>query len=301
MHAGGLAPERVSQVRAAGAALVLLAGLALLERRRVLFARTEVAFLAVFGILGLATAQFLYYTSLDRVPVGVALLIVNFAIVLVPVWARLFGKELVGRRLWLAIAVTLAGLALLVQIWRGVAFDRVGVAAAIVTAFIYAAYILMAEHGVSRGRHGFFLVAWGFFFASLFWAAVQPWWTFPFHLLAADVSLLGTLDAWSAPVWVLFGFIIPFTIATFALPAAALRYLPATHVVIVAVLEPVFGAVVAFAWLEERLAIVQLLGGALVLAGVLAAATARTAVARPAAVEPRPQEEAVYASREAAS
>ncbi|MDQ3889505.1 MAG: DMT family transporter [Actinomycetota bacterium] len=284
MTSGGLTPERVSQLRAAGAALVLLVAVALFDRRKVFFTRREVAFLAVFGVFGLAAAQFLYYTSLQRVPVGPALLIVNFAIVLVAVWARFFGGGRVQRRLWLAIALTLVGLSLLAQVWRGLAFDAVGIGAALLAAFTYAFYILVAERGVHAGRHGFFLVAWGFFFASAFWAIAEPWWTFPYHLLGARVSLLGALSDWTAPVWLLFGPIIPFTIATFALPAAALRYLPATRVVIVAVLEPVFGALVAFVWLDESLALVQLAGGVLVLAGVLAAATARALDAGPGAV-----------------
>jgi drug/metabolite transporter (DMT)-like permease len=42
-------------------------------------------------------------------------------------------------------------------------------------------------------------------------------------------------------------------------------------------LEPVIAAIVAYAWLEEALGLVQILGGVLVLAGVALAQTARLA------------------------
>ena len=65
------------------------------------------------------------------------------------------------------------------------------------------------------------------------------------------------------------------TIVPFALIVSALRHLPATRVGIVAMLEPVAAAVVAWAWLGESLNAAQLAGGAVVLAGIVLAQTAR--------------------------
>jgi drug/metabolite transporter (DMT)-like permease len=64
-------------------------------------------------------------------------------------------------------------------------------------------------------------------------------------------------------------------VGVFVLLAAALRYIPPTHVVVAAVLEPVFGALVAFAWLGETLAPLQVAGGVLVLAAVVLGQSAR--------------------------
>ena len=55
----------------------------------------------------------------------------------------------------------------------------------------------------------------------------------------------------------------------------ALRHLPATRVAIVAMLEPLVATLVAWAWLDEELAAVQLAGGAIVLSGIVLAQTAR--------------------------
>ena len=277
---GGLDANRFAELRATGAAIILLAAIALLVRGRFAPTRRELPFLVVFGIVGLALAQYSYLVSIERLEVGAALLIINLAIVLVAVWGGLSGHEHVGPRLWVAIVLALVGLALVVEVWNGAALDGVGVVVALACALTYAVYVVMADRSAHEGRPAWFLVAWGFFFAALFWAVVQPWWSFPFSLLDDDVSLLGRLGDVTGPVWALLAYVVPLgTIGVFFLYAAALRYIPATHVVIVAVLEPVFGTLVAFAWLGETLSPLQLAGGALVVVAVVLGQSARGAEA----------------------
>ena len=283
MESGGVSALRVSEVRATGSALLLLGGIALLRRRELRFTRKDAAFLALFGVFALAISQYLYFTSIERLHIGVALLIVNVAVVLVPLWARFFDNRLVHRRLWVAVVLALGGLALVAQAWKGLALDGLGLAAALATALTYTAYLLMAERSVRGGRPAYVLLGWGFFFGALFWAVVQPWWSFPYDLVAKDVSLLGRLDGSSAPVWLLLALMVPLgSVAPFVLYASALRYISAAHVVIAAVLEPVLGTLVAFAWLGETLGASELAGGALVLAALLVAQTGHGAQPEPA-------------------
>ena len=78
------------------------------------------------------------------------------------------------------------------------------------------------------------------------------------------------------PVWVLAAWMIVLgTIVPFFLLVSALRHLPATRVGIIAMLEPVAGALVAWAWLGESLGGVQLVGAGVVLAAIVLAQTAR--------------------------
>ena len=66
------------------------------------------------------------------------------------------------------------------RLWGGgSSLDGVGVLACLITALAYAAYVLMAERSLEQGRDVYSLLAWGFTFAALFWAVVQPWWLFP--------------------------------------------------------------------------------------------------------------------------
>ncbi|MBW3592147.1 MAG: DMT family transporter [Actinobacteria bacterium] len=277
MVSGGLPPNRLAEFRATASALILIAGIALLSRGRFTPRRRDLPFIFFFGIFGLALGQYTYFLSIERLDVGVALLVVNLAIVLVAVWGRLSGHEHVGRRLWLAIFLALAGLALMVELTEGFVLDPVGVAAALACALTYAVYVVMADRSAREERPAWFLVGWGFVFAALFWVVVQPWWGFPFEILSSDVSLLGRLEERSAPVWALLGYVVPFgTVGTFVMYAAALRYIPPTHVVVVALLEPVFGTLVAFGWLGETLSSLQLVGGGLVIAAVLLGQSARS-------------------------
>jgi drug/metabolite transporter (DMT)-like permease len=271
----GVTSLRLAEARSTGA----LAGLCVLglvfARRRLRIDRGELVYLAVFGVAGLALVQLLYFLAIHRLPIGIALLIQYLAPLLVALWARFVSREPVRRRVWAALALALGGLALVVQIWRGLALDGWGVAAALAGAVAFAAYVLMAERAVGR-RDPISLSLFGFFFASLFWALVQPWWSFPFELVDDEVSLLGNLADRTLPVWGLIAWLVVLgTIVPFGLVVAALRHLPATRVGIVAMLEPVVAALVAFAWLDESLSAAQLAGGAVVLAGILLAQTAR--------------------------
>src|SRR4029453_15643024 len=105
-------------------------------------------------------------------------------------------------------------------------------------ALAYAVYVLMAERAVRR-RDPASLTAYGFLFAALFWAAGQPVWRFPAARLDDSVSLLGHLERFSLPVWLLLLYVVVAgTMVTFLLVAASLRHISATRVGIVAMLEP---------------------------------------------------------------
>jgi drug/metabolite transporter (DMT)-like permease len=236
---------------------------------------SELPYFIVFGIGGLALVQWFYFLAIHRLEIGIALLIQYIAPVLVALWARYVLHEPVRRRIWLALILALAGLALVVQIWSGLSLDAVGVVASLGAAGSYALYILMAEHRVGD-RDPISLVGLGFFFASVFWAVLSPWWSFPGHLIGDDVSLHGHLSSLHVPVWLLMTWMIVLgTIVPFALLVSALRHVSATRAGIVAMLEPVAGVIVAWIWLDESLGGVQLAGAAVVLAAIFLAQSAR--------------------------
>lgn len=278
VDSGGLSALRLSELRATGAGLVLLLAVAAIRPRSLRLTRRDLAFFAAFGIAGLACVHFLYFTAITHLDIGIALVIQYIAPVLVALWARFFVHEPVRRRLWVALALALTGLALVVELWSGGALDGVGVASSLGAACAYALYILMAERSLHRGRDVFSLLALGFAFAAAFWAVVQPWWSFPGGILQRDADLLGRLGGTSAPVWLLVTYIVLFgTVVPFVLMVAALHYIPATRATVIAMAEPVLAGLVAYAWLTEEIGPLQILGGMLVLAGIVLAQTARRA------------------------
>jgi drug/metabolite transporter (DMT)-like permease len=150
-----------------------------------------------------------------------------------------------------------AGCFLVVRAYDVGSLDAVGVAAAFGAALTFATYMVGSEQA-GRRHEAVTTLFWTFGFASMFWALVAPWWSFPFGnfdslgnaLLAAGVIVIGTL--------------LPFICMV-----AAVRHIPAPRAAIVATLEPVLAAVFAWVILGEGLAAVQVLGGFAVLGAVV--------------------------------
>ncbi|MBD0338446.1 MAG: EamA family transporter [Thermoleophilia bacterium] len=276
LESAGLSTVELTQARSTGAFLGFALVLAVTRPRSFRVGRRELLSLSVFGVTGVAFVQWLYFVAIDRLPIGIALLLQYLAPLLVALWARYVLREPVRRRIWAALALALAGLSLIVQVWAGgLALDGVGVAAALGAAGAYALYVLMAERAVAR-RDPISVACYGFLFAAAFWFAVQPLWEFPLGRLGAETSLLGNLAGTSLPAWLLVAFVVVGgTIASFGLIVTALRHVPATRVAIVAMLEPVAATAVAWVWLGETLGPEQLAGGAIVLAAIVLAQTSR--------------------------
>jgi drug/metabolite transporter (DMT)-like permease len=274
--ATGLSSERLAQVRSLGAALGLVAILAVTAPGRLRLSRRELPYVVTFGVGGLAFVQFFYFLAIHRLAIGIALLVEYLAPLLVALWARFVQRAPVRRRIWVALGLALTGLGLIVNVFGGgETLSTSGIAFALGGAFAYALYVLLAEHVVGD-RDPVSLLAWGFLFASVFWAVVVPLWSFPGHRLTASASLGGNLASHHVPVWALAAWMIALgTIAPFFLLVSALRHVSATTAGIVAMLEPVVGALVGWVWLQESLGGVQLAGAAVVLAAIGLAQTAR--------------------------
>lgn len=277
MLVGGLAAPQLTQLRSGGAFVALLVFVGLRNPTSLRFTRHEAWWIALYGIVGFAMTQYLYFVAIKRLPVGIALLIEFTAPIMVALWARFVLKELVRRRVWGALALALVGLALVAQVWGGLSLDGLGVVAAMGAALALALYFILGEHLVGP-RDPVSLACLAFGFGSVFWAVVSPWWNFPFAILGRQISLLGNISSWTAPMWmpaiylVIGGTLLPFTLSI-----GALRHLRAAQVGVVGMVEPVVAALVAYLWLDEALGWVQLVGGAVVLTGVVLAETARAA------------------------
>jgi drug/metabolite transporter (DMT)-like permease len=271
----GLSSLELTQIRSTGAAVGFLAFVLVFARATLRVGRRELAFLVLFGITGIGFVQWLYFIAIDHLPVGIALLIQFLGPLLVALFARFVYREHIRRRIWAALVLCITGLSVVVEFWSGLAFSTVGITAALGAAFALAAYILMAERE-RRHRDPASLSFYGFLFATLFWAVINPLWQFPWDVLDDTVSLQGNLSEHTAPVWILVAFIVVVgTMITFTLLTGALRHIPATRASIVATLEPVIATVVAWLWLGESFGTAQLIGGAVVLTGIMLAQTAR--------------------------
>lgn len=272
----GVDPPRLSSVRCAGTAaglllLVLVTGRASALRVR----RDELPLLLTYGVAGVAMLQLTYFVAIDRLPVGIALLLQYLAPLLIALWARLVTREPVRRTVWFALGLSLVGLALVGRVWDGAFLDPVGVVAGVGAGVSFATYFLAGERGLRR-RDPLTFSFWGFFLGSLFWSALRPWWELGRDVVLGSTSLLGALSHRSVPVWAVLAWVVVLgTLTPFVLETTALRVLPATVVGVVAMVEPIGAAALAWVWFGEALSAVQVVGGVVVLSGIVLAQLAR--------------------------
>lgn len=275
----GLDAPRLTALRATGAFLGLLVACLALRPGSLRLTRRELPLLIGYGLSGFFLVPMLYFVAISRLPVGIALLFEYTAPLFVALWARFAQQARVRPRLWAGLALSLAGLACVAEIWRSAAsgeggsrLDGLGVAAGLGAAVLLAGYYILGARGVSR-RDSLSLTCWAYGFSALAGMIVRPWWSFPVESLGRTFG--------GVPVWLLCGYVVVLgSILPYLLLATALRVLPATSVGILGMLEPVAAGAVAWLALGEVLNPAQLAGGALVLLGVALAETARASGGR---------------------
>ena len=151
----------------------LVAILALTAPRRLRLTRRELPYVATFGICGLAFVQWFYFLAIHRLAIGVALLIEYLAPLLVAFWVRFAYHEHVRRRIWVALGLALDGTRMIVDLSaRVVALDPL--ASCSRSAAVPSRGTSSSPSVRSGDRDPVSLLAWGFFFASLFWAVLAP-------------------------------------------------------------------------------------------------------------------------------
>jgi drug/metabolite transporter (DMT)-like permease len=270
----GLEPAQLTLFRVGGTAAI--AAIVLLFANRGAFRVTwrQLGLLVILGIAGVALLQFTYAVAISILPVGITLLIEYTAVLMVALVAFLFLHEKVRARLWVAIGFVLVGLAVVAQIWAS-ELVPFGVLMAFSAAVCLAIYFLLGEREV--GKTSPMAVAfWTMSTSAVFWAVFSGWWNIDPATFTTPVSLSGNLAQVELPLlvpllWnVLMGSFLPFFLSLLAL-----KHLTATAAGIVASAEVVFAFIVAWLWLGEGLGLVQIIGAAVVLAGIILAQTAR--------------------------
>jgi drug/metabolite transporter (DMT)-like permease len=252
----GVDAARLSQLRSAGSWLLLLVILGTGRRDLLRVDRSELPSLALLGVLGLAAVHATFFIAVDRLEIGPALTIQYLAPLLLLVWLRVVHGRRLSPGLWGAVALSLVGCFFVVRAYDVSGLDALGVLAAFGSMLTFAIYMVGSERSGQR-HQAVTTLFWAFGFATLFWALVTPWWSFPWEGLAS------TRNALLAVALIVAGTLVPFV-----LTVAALRHVPAPRVAVIATLEPVLAAV--FAWIihDEALAAIQIAGGMIVLTAV---------------------------------
>ena len=221
--------------------------------------RAGLGLTVLFG-LSIAGANVMYYTSLSRLPVAVAITTQYTAPGLVVLWTSFAERTRPSGRVLAALAAAMLGVALLAELPSALGegelrVDAVGLLAAIASAFCYATYMVTGEH-MGRALGARRAVLRGFLVASALWIVVQATRGRPDTLLDRRFILGAVFLA------------VATTIAPFLLFVWGLERVRVSDASIVSTLEPLAAAVIAFVWLGQRLSAWQLAGGVLVVVGI---------------------------------
>ncbi|MEV5708938.1 DMT family transporter [Actinoallomurus sp. NPDC052274] len=284
----GYSPLQASWTRIAGTTLVLVP-IALLLRGRAAgrAVRGRWPLLLLYGVMGVAGCQSLYFFAASRLPVGVAILLEFTGPVLVVAWMRVVQKRRVPRSAAIGVMIALVGLACVVEVWSGLSLDPLGLLAGLGAAACQAAYFLIIDR-VGEDVDPLVMTAAGSTVGVVVLAVAAPPWGIPWHLLTTGVRF-GDRSApgWSLVVWI----VLVSTVTAYLTGVAAVHRLSAPVAGAVAYIETVSAALFAWITLGERLGAAQLAGGAIVLVGAFVAQ--RSVAPDEPALEPVPLLEGV--------
>ena len=268
-----------------GAGLTWAFLLASADRRRALRSLERRAVIAglLLGVMYVGNSG-TYYASLETVSPSLAALVVYLYPAIVAVLSIRFAHRLHGRRAWIALGIALVGVVLAVGgIDPNDAPPVSGLALAFASCFIYAAWVILAARisgerrervAAASGQSGSATVTVAIIMtatASVYWAAA---------LATGRPVLPGAIpsDAWPGLVGVGVGATF-IAIQTFY--AGALR-VGAAQASLISTAEPIWTIVLAAILFSVALTPIQLVGGALILAGVVIAQTGPIAERSPA-------------------
>lgn len=247
------------------AAVVLAVPAALSMRGRWHLLRANLVLVVAYGLVAVAGCQLAYFNAVDRLQVGVALLIEFTCPVAVLAWTWWRHGHRPSRLTALGAVLAIGGLVLVLDLTAGADLDVLGLAwafGAMICAAVY--WILSADE--DNGLPGIALAAGGMTFGGLALLLAGLVGVIPLSASRADVELGGTGVDWWVPLLVL-GTVTAGL--AYVLSIAGSRRLGSRLGSFVGLAEAVFG--VAFAWLllSESPSPVQLVGGVLILLGVV--------------------------------
>lgn len=272
--ASGWTPGAVVLVRILlGALVVLPFALASLHGRWALV-RNDAGRIVAYGLFAVAGAQFCYFSAVQYMQVGPALMIEYTAPVAVVVWMWLRHGERPGVMTCVGAAVAVLGLLLVLDVFSGAQLDAIGVAWALGAMGGAAAYFVISADDRS-GLPPLALAGGGLLVGAALLGSLGLAGLLPLRATTTDVVYAGTSVAWWVPL-VALGVLT--AAVSYVTGIGAARVLGSRLASFVALGEVVLAVLWAWLLVGELPGVAQLVGGALILAGVVAVRAGERAV-----------------------
>jgi drug/metabolite transporter (DMT)-like permease len=259
----GWTPGAAVSARVAIAALVLTVP-AIVQLRSRPLTRAALPTVLLYGAIAVAGAQLCYFNAVAHLSVAVALMIEYSGVLLVVAWGwarhsrRPRGLTFVGG------AIALGGLVLVLDLAGSHHLDAVGVLWALGAAIGLATYFVLSA-GADDDVPPLVLAWGGLAVGAVILLGAGATGALPLHAVRTDVALLDRQVSWLVPV---LGLAIVAAVFAYVAGIAAVRLLGSKLASFVGLTEVLFAVVFAWLLIGQRLAPIQLAGGALVIAGI---------------------------------
>jgi len=242
---------------------------ALAARPMLRLGRKDLAFFVLYGlVLSVFNALWTISISLNGAAVATVLVYSSPAFTALVEW-RLWGDRLDAPKIG-AVVLCIAGCVLVSGAYDRAAWqvNPLGIVVGLMPGVAFAAYSLLGKASSRRGVNPWTATLYTFAFAAAFLLLVQR----PGTLLWLSRPLAAGAGGWRDALlgWgVLVLLAVGPTIGGYGLYTVSLTMLPAATANLIVTLEPALTAMLAFLFLGERLTILQLAGGIVILAGVV--------------------------------
>jgi drug/metabolite transporter (DMT)-like permease len=254
----GMSPFDLVQIRVILASAIILLVFLFFSRDLLRIRPRDIPFFLFLGgvVMAVVTGSYLY--TISKIQVAAAILIQYLAPIFVAIFAMLFWKE---RPTFLKIAalfLAFGGCFLVVGGYnlKLLQMNLLGILGGLTSAITFAGYSLLGERAMHRYKP-WTVLFYALAFSALTWHVVYP----PFTYFRAGYSLA----EWG---WIFYISIVG-TILPFGLFFAGINHIRSTRASITATLEPIFAGFLAFMLLGERLLLLQVVGGCMVILAIV--------------------------------
>ena len=262
----GWSPAAAVAFRVLGAGVVLLVPCLVVLRRSGRPTGPQLGRMLVYGAVAVAGAQLCYFSAVQRLSVGVALLLEYSAPVLLIFfhWAR--SRRRPATSVFVGAALAVLGLVFVLDLRSATTLDPIGVVWGLGAALCLCAYFVLGEQAgpsapvpplvlstVGMGVGGLLILALGALGVLPLFASTQP------------TELAGLRVGWAVPALLL---VTVSGALAYLTGIVALRRLGSSVASFVSLTEVIFAVIFAVVLVGQHPSATQLVGGVLVLAGI---------------------------------
>jgi drug/metabolite transporter (DMT)-like permease len=254
----GMSPFDLVQIRVTLASAIIFLFSLFFSRDLLRLRAKDIPFFLLLGSGVTAVVMGSYFYTISKIQVAAAILLQYLAPILVAIFSMLFWKERPTLLKITALFLAFGGCFLVVGGYNLelLQMNLLGILGGLTSAIAFAGYSLLGERAMHRYKP-WTVLFYALAFSALTWHVVYP----PFTYVRAGYSL----TQWGGISYVA----VVGTVLPFGLFFAGINYIRSTRASITATLEPIFAGFLAFVLLGERLLLLQVIGGALVILAIV--------------------------------